>query len=190
MFSPDGRFIATAGQNVEGRVWRTATSKLLGKLTGQHRDDLTSIAYSPDGKFLATSSIDADAHIWNAATFKHVRSLRGHSSLVSDIAFTPDGQWLATAGPVTVGMWERSTELRIEKGTPLLFLRGHVQRVWGIAVAPDSRRVASISADGTVRTYLCEVCGTANQLIRTARARLGRLEAGLTADEIKKYLGG
>jgi WD40 repeat protein len=192
VFSPDGRFVATAGQNIEGRVWSSATAKLLGKLTGQHDDDLTSIAYSPDGRFLATSSIDADGHIWNARTpFAHVRPLRGHSSLVSDIAFSADGRWLGTAGPTTVGMWERGTDdLRVQKGIPLLFLRGHVQRVWGIAIAPDSRRVASISADGTVRTYLCEVCGTTGELIRKARAKLGRLEANLSAAERAKYLGG
>jgi WD40 repeat protein len=190
VFSPDGRFVATAGQNIEGRVWRAATGKLLGKLTGQHDDDLTSIAYSPDGKLLATTSIDADGHIWNAKTFTWVRALSGHTALVSDIAFSPDGRWLATAGPTTVGMWERDTRERIEKGTPLLFLRGHVQRVWGVAVAPDSRRVASVSADGTVRTYLCEVCGTTAELIRLARARLDRLGANLTRAEQRKYVGG
>ena len=157
---------------------------------GYHEDDLTSIAYSRDGKFLATSSIDADGYIWNAQTFAYVRTLRGHTALVSDIAFSPDGRWLATAGPTTVGMWERETNLRIQKGTPPLFLRGHVQRVWSIAVAPDSRRVASISADGTVRTYLCELCGTVGELVRLAGRRLEQLGSNLTADEQKRYLGG
>jgi WD40 repeat protein len=87
-------------------------------------------------------------------------------------------------------MWERETDLRIVKGIPLLFLRGHVSRVWGVAVAPNSRRVASVSADGTVRTYLCEVCGTAGELMRLARARLGRLESNLTPAERRRYLGG
>lgn len=190
VFSPDGRFVATAGHNGEGRVWRTATGNLLGKLAGHHQADLTSIAYSSDGKFLATSSIDADGHIWSARTFAHVRALRGHTSLVSDIVFSPDGHWLATAGPTTVGIWERETGLRIQKGTPLLFLRGHVERVWGVAFAPDSRRVASISADGTVRTYLCEVCGTTGELIRRARERLRRLGANLTQAERNRYIGG
>ena len=60
--------------NVEGRVWRAGTAKLVGKLIGRHEDDLTAIAYSPDGKLIATASLDADAHLWNAPTFTHRRS--------------------------------------------------------------------------------------------------------------------
>jgi WD40 repeat protein len=104
--------------------------------------------------------------------------------------FSSDGRWIATAGPTTVGMWERETNLRIEKGTPRIFLRGHVQRVWGVAFAPDSRRVASISGDGTVRTYLCELCGTTSELVRRAQRRLDRLGANLTPAERAEFLGG
>jgi WD40 repeat protein len=190
VFSPDGRFVATAGADDEGRVWRAATGNLLGKLTGHHEADLTSIAYSPDGKRLVTSSVDADAHIWNAGTFAHERVLRGHTSIVGDVAFSPDGQWIVTAGPTTVGVWEARKARRIEKGTPVLFLRGHGPRVRSVAFFPDSRRIASIGDDGTVRTYLCEVCGTAAALLRRAQRRLDALGANLTPAEQKKYLGG
>ena len=151
---------------------------------------MTSIAYSSDGRRLVTSSLDADGHVWNAKTFAHIRELRGHASIVSDVAFSPDGRWIATAGPTTVGLWETETGQRIQKGTPVFFLRGHGPRVRSVAFAPDSRRVASISDDGTVRTYLCELCGTQGELIRHARARLDRLAANLTPAERKRYLGG
>jgi WD40 repeat protein len=190
VFSPDGRFVATAGVNVEGRVWRASSGKLLGKLTGQHEDDLTSIAYSSDGKRLVTSSIDADGHIWNASTFEHERALRGHTAIVGDVVFSPDRRWLATAGPTTVGIWEVRTARRIEKGTPVFLLRGHGPRVRSVAFFPDSRRVASIGDDGTVRTYLCELCGTTGELVRQARRRLDRLGANLTPAERRRYLGG
>jgi WD40 repeat protein len=188
-FSPDGRFVATAGANVEGRVWRASTGKLLGKLLGHHQDDLTSIAYSSDGMRLATSSIDADGHVWNAVTFEHEKALRGHTSIVGDVVFSPDGRWLATGGPTTVGLWEARTARRIEKGTPAFLVRGHGPRVRNVAFFPDSRRVASIGDDGTVRTYLCELCGTTGELVRHARRRLDTLGANLTAAERRRYLG-
>ena len=190
VFSPDGSFAATAGADGEGRVWRAATSRLLGKLTGQHDDDLTSIAYSPDGKLLVTSSVDADAHIWNAATLRHSRALAGHSAVVSDVAFSSDGRWIATAGPSTVGLWETRPPRRIEKGTPVFLLRGHGPRVRSVAFVPGGRRVVSIGDDGTVRTYLCELCGTTGQLISRAKRRLEALGANLTPSERDRYIGG
>ena len=189
-FSPDGHLVATAGVNLEGRVWRAGTGKLVGKLVGRHQDDVTAIAFSPDGKLIATASLDADAHLWNAPSFTHRRALRGHASVVSDVVFSPDGRWIATAGPTTVGMWKTETGRRIDKGTPVLFLRGHGPRVRSVAFFPDSRRVASIGDDGTVRTYLCELCGTAPQLAVRARRLLDQLGSNLTADERKRYIGG
>ena len=190
VFSPNGASVATAGADGEARVWRAANGRLLGKLTGHHDDDLTSIAYSPDGKLLVTSSVDADAHIWNAATLAHSRALGGHSAVVSDISFSSDGKWIATAGPSTVGLWETRSPRRIEKGTPVLFLRGHGPRVRSVAFVPQSRRVMSIGDDGTVRTYLCELCGSTGQLIIRTKRRLDALGANLTPTERSRYVGG
>ena len=189
-FSPDGRFVATAGVNIEGRVWRAKTGKLVGKLIGQHEDDLTAIAYSPDGKLIATAGLDSEVHLWNAPALTHWRPLRGHTAVVSDVVFSRDGRWIATAGPTTVGMWKTRTARRIDKNTPVLFLRGHGPRVRSVAFFPDSRRVVSIGDDGTVRTYLCELCGTAPQLAVRARRLLDRLGSNLTRAEQKLYLGG
>jgi hypothetical protein len=49
--------------------------------------------------------------------------------------------------------------------------------------------VVSIGDETTVRTYLCELCGTARQLIRLAGRRLDRLGSTLTPAERTKYLG-
>jgi WD40 repeat protein len=189
-FSPDGRLVATAGVNLEGRVWRASTGRLLGKLVGRHQDDLTAIAFSPDGKLIATASLDADANLWKASDLTWVRGLRGHSAVVSDVVFSPDGRWIATAGPTTVGLWQTVTGRRIDQNIPALFLRGHGPRVRSVAFFPDSRRVASIGDDGTVRTYLCELCGTAPQLAVRAGRLLERLGVNLTKKERDLYIGG
>jgi WD40 repeat protein len=188
-FDPSGSRLATAGEDGLARIWRLADRRLLGTLVG-HEDDVMSVTFSPDGKRLLTASLDADARLWNASTFKIQRVLRGHSAVVSEAVFSPDGRWIATAGPTTIGLWQANSLRRINAGTPKLFIRGHGPRVRSVAFAPDSRRVASTGDDGTVRTYLCELCGSSDQLVRLAKRRLKRLGANLTVEQRKAFLGG
>ena len=109
-------------------------------------------------------------------------------SATSRSARTDAGSRLPGPRPSACGRGTRT--FGSQKGTPPFLLRGHVQRVWGVAIAPDSRHVTSVSADGTVRTYLCEASAAPKRgFIRKARARLQRLEANLTPDERKRYFG-
>jgi WD40 repeat protein len=109
--------------------------------------------------------------------------------VVSEAAFSPDGRWIATAGPTTIGVWETVTGRRIDAGTPVLYVRGHGPRVRSVAFASDSRRIASTSDDGTVRTYRCELCGTTDELVKVARRGLDQLGSNLTPAERRRYLG-
>jgi WD40 repeat protein len=118
-----------------------------------------------------------------------MRVLRGHSSVVSDANFSPDGRWIVTAGPVTVGLWETTTGRRLDPGAPLYFLRGPTLRVRTAVFDWASRRVLSAGDDGTVRVYLCELCGTQAQLRRLANERLQRLSERLSPAERRHYLG-
>jgi WD40 repeat protein len=186
-FSPDGTLIATAGDDDLAKVWRPDGS-FVRRLAG-HEDIVTSVAFSPDGSRIVTASRDRDARLWSTATGKLIRTLRGHSSIVSDANFSTDGRWIVTAGPVTVGLWETTTGRRLEPGEPLYFLRGPTARVRTAVFDPNSGRILSTGDDGTVRTYLCELCGTQSQLVRLAETRLRRLSETLTPAERLRYLG-
>ena len=193
-FSPDGAMLATGGDDARGRVWRLSDGRLLEPLLALHGDDITSISYSPDGRYLLTSSRDADARVWSAETRAHVRLLRGHTAMVSEAVFSPDGRWVATAGPITVGVWEAVTGRRIDAGTPGLLLRGHAAGAGGgpgvraVAFSRD-HRIFSAGDDGTVRTYRCELCGDASQLLRLARRRLDAIGRTLAPAERTRYIG-
>jgi WD40 repeat protein len=63
IWSPDGRFIATASQDYLVRLWEGSTGRALTAL-GTHTNAVYDIAFSPDGAYLMSGSEDGTAHIY------------------------------------------------------------------------------------------------------------------------------
>jgi WD40 repeat protein len=165
-FSPDGKRLVTAESDGVGRIWSTGTGKRLQELVG-HRDRLTSARFSPDGKLVVTASADHDAIVWDAETGERRRLglLRGHGAIVSDAGFSSDGRWVVTAGPGRAGLWE------VRTGKLLTFLDGHFGPIRASEFGERGFSVFTAGDDGTVRTYMCEVCAPLSDLLTLADQR-------------------
>ena len=146
-FSPDGRLLATAGNDFTARLWDPATGELLRTLTG-HDTAVWEVAFSPDGRLLATADHDGTARLWDPATGELLRTLTGHTQPVGDVAFSPNGRLLATAGwDGTARLWDPAN------GELLRTLTGHDSDVREVAFSPDGRLLATTSDDGTARLW-------------------------------------
>lgn len=116
--SPDGKLVASAGDDMVCRLWEADSGKLLHEFVGH--DKLTGLGFasklyccrfSPDGKHLATGDQTGTAFVWDTATGKQVGKVRapllftgdgnGHTyGGVRAVAFSPDGSRVALAGNI------------------------------------------------------------------------------------------
>jgi WD40 repeat protein len=153
-FSPDGRWLASAGDDRTVRVWDAARWTQVVELR-EHADSVTSVAFSPDGRWLASGGRDQSVKLWDVKLWESrpdnppgsLRTVRA-TGRVEGVAFSADGrQFAAACDDHCIGVWDTGT------GAEALTLRGHAGPVRDVAFSPDGWRLASASDDGTVKVW-------------------------------------
>jgi hypothetical protein len=93
VFSPDGKWLASASYDKTVKVWDAASGQPVRTLTAH----AVSVAFSPDGTRLA-SAFAQPVKLWDAASDLPLCTLNGRANYIWNVAFSPDGWRLATAG--------------------------------------------------------------------------------------------
>jgi RNA polymerase sigma factor (sigma-70 family) len=153
-FNPDGKSVASGGEDNVIRLWDAATGKEVQKFKGHGgvtRDDAKGggtsrgvyrLAFAPDGKTLVSRGVDQTARVWDVATGKELRRIDGLAGDVWSLALSPDGETLAAStgdypkGPSDVRLYELATGKELRR----LRQEGVTEAV---AFSPDGRRLAA-----------------------------------------------
>ena len=144
-FSPDGRWLASGGEDGTVRVYDVASGELRWK-PREHREAVYSVAFSRDGELLASGGYDRVVNLWNARTGRRQNNLT-RAGRVTSVAFSPIEMLLAIGDlndTVTLWKFDRNDWSELE---------GHTSSVETVAFSPNGRLLASGGLDKLVRVW-------------------------------------
>ncbi|OYW22168.1 MAG: hypothetical protein B7Z55_04925, partial [Planctomycetales bacterium 12-60-4] len=151
--SPDGKFVATASYDREGRIWNTETGEVTTSIIG-HNDAIYSLAFHPSGKMLATASGDRTVKLWNAATGDRLDTFSQPSKEQYSVSISPDGRYVVAGGvDCRVRVWQLSDDFR-EGTNPILYARfAHEAPILKVLFSPDGRLLVSCSEERRIKVW-------------------------------------
>jgi WD40 repeat protein len=155
-WSPNGQFIAigSSGQ----AILIDATTAQIADYYGPASGQANAVAFSPDGRYLAVGRDNTTVEVWDSIANSNVYTYSGHMASVFTVAWSPDGKRIVSGdADGVVQVWDALN------GGHQYTYRGHLDYYWGhftsaqevntVAWSPDSKQIASGSADNTVQVW-------------------------------------
>jgi hypothetical protein len=157
-FTADERFIVSASNDKNLRIWCYYTGELKRTLNG-HEDAVNACAISPNSQIIASGSGDKTIKLWRVDYSYAYQTFTGHTAAVNTVAFSNDGQYLISgSSDQTIKIWDINT------GEIIKSWQAHDRAILGIAINPQRHLIASASS-----TEIKIWQGQTGKLIKTLR---------------------
>ena len=157
-FSPDGKLLATSGQDSVVKLWQMPAREPDGHMPAHpgtelmtlrgHKDHIRQLVFSGDGTQLATASHDGTARLWAIPSGELLATFSGHKEFVTATAFSGDARTLATGSyDGTIKLWNLATRREINS-------IGNIHSVGYLKFSPDDQALIVGSKTTKTLTFL------------------------------------
>ncbi len=195
-FSPDGKFLATAGRDQVVKFWDTTWWREQATIKG-HSNSILAIEFAPDGQTLATASLDHTVKLWPLTPLLNqprmttdganaVQVLHPSKVILQPLSFAPDGRRLvsATTELQSDGTRKHGVSLRVwdvNTGAELLAKQAEESSFRSAIFSADGRQIITGDTNGQIKFHdaatgqlLKTFAGGPGEIIHLACSRDGR----------------
>lgn len=153
-FSPDGKTLASAGQENVVKLWNPTTGEELRTIKG-HSGSIRELAFHPEGRRFVTASIDSTLRIWDISRARSEVTLDGISETNGTTgnhgAFSPDGSKVVTGGhDGLIKLWDSDTGQLLDSYKGRTDSSGKLVPVGSLSFGPKGERVFAGRTNGFV----------------------------------------
>jgi WD40 repeat protein len=153
--SPCDRYLVGGGIDGNIRIWDLATGELQKTwITCDRKSKIHSIArlvFTADGRTLIGCSSDKTIRVWEMSTHQLVRTLTGHTGVITSIALSSDEQILVSGScdeSVRIWDWKTGEQKQQLGGYPGQVPMDPIHPSYGTTPSRPTIRCVAISSDG------------------------------------------
>jgi WD40 repeat protein len=103
---PNGKIVATGGEDGEISLWNVDSGKRVGVLSGHAFGSIKSLEFSSDGRRVLSGGLDRTMRLWDWEMERELLVFEQHLYVLC-ARFSPDGLWIANTDYHPTGAWLR-----------------------------------------------------------------------------------